>query len=333
MRNKSERGEDLRYDVKLTLLQAATGTVAQLNIPRLSCDICSGTGMDMPYMPCLECHGSGWTKTENLEVKIPPGAETGTRLRIQGKGGYGIQGGEAGDLYIVVYVAEHRIFERQGNNLYTSVSVTDKQCVQGLAITVPSLIDGPQQLKLPVGVQVGNVFRLPNLGMPVLGGDARGDLYVKINQIIPEDDQKNTHVKSKLTLRVFLCHSSGDKPAVRKIYHRLLADGVSAWLDEENLLPGQRWEQEIPKAVRDSDVVIVCLSQSSINKKGYLQKEIRYALDVADEQPEGTIFLIPLKLEECDIPEHLRRWQWVNFFEDRGYDRLMMALRRRMGGP
>ena len=332
MRNNAERGEDLRYDVKLTLLQAATGTVAQLNIPRLSCNICSGTGMDMPNLPCLECSGTGWVKTEKVEVKIPPGVETGARLRIQGKGGYGIQGGEAGDLYIVVYVAEHKIFERQGNNLYASVSVTNKQSVQGLEITVPSLMDGPKQLKLPAGAGIGSVFRLENLGMPVLGSNTRGDLYVKVNQIIPDADEKNSHIESKLGLRVFLCHSSGDKPAVRKIYHRLLADGVSAWLDEEDLLPGQRWEQEIPKAVRASDVVIVCLSQSSINKKGYLQKEIRYALDVADEQPEGTIFLIPLKLEECDIPEHLRRWQWVNFFEDRGYDRLMMALRRRMGG-
>lgn len=130
-------------------------------------------------------------------------------------------------------------------------------------------------------------------------------------------------------LRVFLCHSSSDKPAVRNLYHRLCRNGIDPWLDEENLLPGQDWQQEIPKAVRNSDVVVVCLSQGAINKAGYLQKEIRYALDVADEQPEGTIFLIPLKLEECDVPDRLNRWQWVNFFDERGYDRLMLALSAR----
>ena len=81
--------------------------------------------------------------------------------------------------------------------------------------------------------------------------------------------------------------------------------------------------------MRSCDIVIVCLSQSSINKRGYLQKEIRYALDAADEQPEDMIFLIPLKLEDCEIPEQLSGWQWVNFFEERGYERLMRALRKR----
>ncbi len=131
------------------------------------------------------------------------------------------------------------------------------------------------------------------------------------------------------SLQIFLCHSSGDKAAVRDLYYRLSVEGFNPWLDEENLLPGQDWQQEIPKAVHDSDVVIVCLSRSAINKAGYVQKEIKYALDIADEKPDGTIFLIPLKLEECDVPERLSRWQWVNFFEDRGFERLMRALRKR----
>lgn len=135
--------------------------------------------------------------------------------------------------------------------------------------------------------------------------------------------------ESPRALRVFLCHSSNDKPIVRELHKRLSTDQVDPWLDEENLLPGQDWSQEIMKAVRNADVVIVCLSQGSINKAGYIQKEIKYALDVADEQPEGTIFLIPLKLEECAIPERLRRWQWVNYYEDKGYKRLLDALRVR----
>lgn len=134
---------------------------------------------------------------------------------------------------------------------------------------------------------------------------------------------------SSHALRVFLCHSSTDKPAIRKLYHQLRADGCEPWLDEENLLPGEDWELEIRKAVQSSNVVIVCLSTRSVSKSGYVQKEIKYALDVAEEQPEGAIFLIPLKLEECEVPDRLRRWQWVKLFEERGYERLMRALRKR----
>jgi hypothetical protein len=130
-------------------------------------------------------------------------------------------------------------------------------------------------------------------------------------------------------LHVFLCHSSADKPAVRNLYRRLRKDGIDAWLDEEKLLPGQDWQLAIPKAVRDSDIVIVCLSRGSINRAGYIQKEIKFALDEADKQPEGAIFIVPLKLEQCDVPDRLSRWQWVNLFEKSGYERLMRTLRFR----
>jgi formylglycine-generating enzyme required for sulfatase activity len=130
-------------------------------------------------------------------------------------------------------------------------------------------------------------------------------------------------------LKVFLCHASGDKPAVRNLYHRLRVSGFDPWLDEENLLPGQDWQLEILKAVRSSDAVVICLSSRAITKAGYVQKEIKYALDVADEQPEGAIFLIPLRLEECEVPERLRRWQWVDFYQEKGYERLLRALRAR----
>lgn len=127
-------------------------------------------------------------------------------------------------------------------------------------------------------------------------------------------------------LRVFLCYSSSDKAAVRNLFQRLLADSIDPWLDEEKLLPGQDWHLEIRKALRTSHAVIVCLSQASITKIGFVNKEIKYALDVADEQPEGAIFIIPVKLEECVIPDRLRAWQWVNFFEPNGYERLIWAL-------
>ncbi len=138
-----------------------------------------------------------------------------------------------------------------------------------------------------------------------------------------------TETTSNRPLRIFLCHASNDKPAVRELYHRLCADGFAPWLDEENLLPGEDWQYEIPKAVRQSDVVIVCLSPKSSNKEGYVQKEIKFALDAADEKPEGTIFLVPLKLEECTVPDRLSRWQWVTLFGPTGYERLLRALRKR----
>jgi len=132
-----------------------------------------------------------------------------------------------------------------------------------------------------------------------------------------------------MSLSVFLCHSSGDKPAVRDLYEALQRDGFDPWLDEENLLPGQDWNYEITKAVRGSDVVLVCLSDSSVTKAGYVQKEMKFALDVADEQPEGAIFIIPVKLEECDVPDRLSHCHWVSLEDSYGYERLIAALARR----
>jgi len=135
---------------------------------------------------------------------------------------------------------------------------------------------------------------------------------------------------SPAILRVFLCHSSGDKPAVRELYRKLKLDGFDPWLDKEKLLPGQKWEREITRAVRESDIVVACLSNASITKAGYVQKELKFALDVAEEQPEGNIFIIPAKLEECDIPERLSGLHWVNLFEPDGYERLVRALKHRV---
>jgi hypothetical protein len=132
-----------------------------------------------------------------------------------------------------------------------------------------------------------------------------------------------------MPLSIFLCHASSDKPAVRELYEKLQRDGFDPWLDEENLFPGQDWDYEISRAVRDSDVVLVCLSEDSVSKTGYVQKEIKFALDVADEQPQGAIFIIPVKLEECEVPDRLSRWHWVSLGEAKGYERLVAALNRR----
>ncbi|MDP1779948.1 MAG: toll/interleukin-1 receptor domain-containing protein, partial [Anaerolineales bacterium] len=132
----------------------------------------------------------------------------------------------------------------------------------------------------------------------------------------------------KHSLKVFLCHAHSDKDAVKALYSRLTKDGVDAWLDKEKLLPGQDWELEIRKAVREADVVVVCLSKQ-FNQAGFRQKEVRLVLDTAMEQPEGEIFIIPARLEECDTLESLRKWQWVDLFEENGYEMLMRALRAR----
>ena len=131
------------------------------------------------------------------------------------------------------------------------------------------------------------------------------------------------------TLKVFLCHSSSDKAAVLNLYKRLISEGIDAWLDQEKLLPGQDWREEIPHAVREADIVIICLSNNSITKEGYVQTEIAFALDIAKEKPEGTIFLIPTRLEECKVPDRLNRWQWVDLFSENGYGQLMRSLRLR----
>jgi hypothetical protein len=135
--------------------------------------------------------------------------------------------------------------------------------------------------------------------------------------------QKN--LNSARRLRVFLCHSKDDKERVRKLYLRLLSLGCQPWLDDESLLPGQDWDSEIRKAIRSSHVFVACLSSGSVTKRGYVQKEIRFALDVAGEIPEDDIFIIPIKLDPCDAPESLSKWQWLEAYKD-GYGRLITSL-------
>ena len=134
-------------------------------------------------------------------------------------------------------------------------------------------------------------------------------------------------------LRVFLCHSSNDKPTVRELYQKLHAEPwIEPWLDEEELYPGQDWNMEIEKAVEAADAIIVCLSKGSITKEGYVQRELRTVLDFADYKPEGTLYIIPVRLEECEPPRRLRAWQYADYFEgqrERAFQRLLVSLKRR----
>ncbi len=140
-------------------------------------------------------------------------------------------------------------------------------------------------------------------------------------------------LEMKRPLQVFLCHASQDKPVVRELAQRLFAEGwIDPWLDEKKLLPGQDWRLKIEEAVETSDVVIICLSCNSVTKEGYVQKELRYAREIALEKPEGTIFLVPLRLDDCEVPRELRFYQWVDYFGEKkegAYRALLESLKVR----
>src|SRR5213075_166018 len=134
-----------------------------------TCSTCRGTGKVI-NSPCAKCRGAGRVEREkSIEVRIPAGVETGSRLRLQNEGESGAYGGPAGDLYVVIHVAEHEQFERQGNNLYSSVPITFAQAALGAEVKVNTL-SGDQSLKVPAGTQTDTVFRVRGQGMPVLGG-------------------------------------------------------------------------------------------------------------------------------------------------------------------
>jgi hypothetical protein len=134
--------------------------------------------------------------------------------------------------------------------------------------------------------------------------------------------------------KIFLAHASEDKPQVREIHARLKSRGLHPWLDEVDLIPGQNWQVEIQKAIRASDIFAACLSQRSVNKSGYVQKEFRAALNTYAEKPPDAVYLIPLKLTECDIPDlqlpqfgvSLRDIQWLDYWRPDGFERLMIAI-------
>ncbi len=224
-RSTVQRGADLRYDLQITLEEAATGKEEKLEIPRLEiCDECDGKGTAEGSSPetCITCKGHGQTryqqgffsvmrtcpncsgkgqiiknpckkcrgggrieKKKNLEIKIPAGVETGSRLRVMGEGEAGANGGPKGDLYVFIHVAEHESFERQGSNLYTSAPISFAQAALGAEIDVRTL-DGAEELKIPAGTQTGTVFRLKQLGMPNLNGGGKGDLFVAVTLVTPK---------------------------------------------------------------------------------------------------------------------------------------------------
>lgn len=134
--------------------------------------------------------------------------------------------------------------------------------------------------------------------------------------------------KTATRLRVFICHAAEDKPTVRGLYQKLIHAGLDPWLDEEKLLPGQEQKAEIRRAIRTADAALICLSPAMIEKPGDVHSEVRLILEAATRQPDGRIFLIPTRLEPCDVPDQLSDWQWVDLFADRGWERLLAALQK-----
>lgn len=224
-RTRVRRGADLRYDLEISFEEAARGLTTKIKIPRTeTCPTCQGSGArkgtgptpctachgrgQLRYQqgfftlsrtcpqcqgighvirdPCGECHGEGHVRRERtLEMKIPPGVDTGTRLRITGEGEPGLQGGPPGDLYVVLRVKEHLFFERRESHLYCSIPISFPQAALGGEISVPTL-DGQEKLKVPEGTQSGTVFRLNGKGFPNLNGGGHGDLFVELQVSIPK---------------------------------------------------------------------------------------------------------------------------------------------------
>ncbi len=154
------------------------------------------------------------------------------------------------------------------------------------------------------------------------------DIVREWKPLNPEEAIK-AFIESEYPLRVFLCHSSKDKPTVRNLYRKLISEGFNPWLDEENILPGQDWRRAIESAVKQAETILVCLSLQALTKEGYVQQEIKRVLEINEKRTNNSIFLIPVRLEDCMVPESLSRWQWVNLFEKRGYERLIQALTTR----
>jgi hypothetical protein len=139
--------------------------------------------------------------------------------------------------------------------------------------------------------------------------------------------------------QIFIAHASEDKPEIRELYGKLKAAGYQPWLDEEDLLPGQNWREEIPKALKNSDLFLACLSSTSISKRGYIQREFKMAMEMLAEFPPGNIYLIPLKLDDCQIPDlnqseyglNLRDIQWLDYYQPNGFEKLIKAIEHQFG--
>jgi len=179
------RGQDVRASIEIALDEAFHGTRKSFSLDLdEACAACGGAG-HTDGRPCAACGGRGGQRVRrDLDVKIPAGVQTGSRVRVSGEGGSGTGGGGRGDLYLTVTVAEHPVFERRGNDLHLDLPITAPEAALGAPIDVPTL-RGKVSMKIPPGTSSGRTFRIPGYGMPGLKGGGSGDQLVRVKIVLP----------------------------------------------------------------------------------------------------------------------------------------------------
>jgi molecular chaperone DnaJ len=263
-RQQARRGADLRYDMEISLEEAFHGKQAQIEIEvAASCDPCGGSGAEpgtgtrrcnlcgghgqvraqqgffmvertcptchgrgeVIEKPCRKCGGEGWVdQPQKLDVTIPPGVDTGTRIRLGGKGEAGPFGAPAGDLYIFVHVRRHPVFERDGTTLITRVPITFTTAALGGEIELPGIDGERHTVPIPAGIQSGKQLRRRGAGMPVLQGRGRGDLVM---EIMVETPTKLTTRQKELLRELQETETGEECPQSKGFFDRL----KEAWND------------------------------------------------------------------------------------------------------
>ena len=253
----ANRGADLRYDLEIRFEEAAFGKKTRIKVPRHeTCAECGGAGAPADSGPttcptcngygqvryqqgffsitrtcsqcqgsgqfikerCRQCHGEGRVvKEKTLELKIPAGVDSGSRLRVSGEGDAGSRGGPSGDLYVLIHVGEHEFFERRNDDLFCHVPISFSQATLGAKITVPTL-DGEERLKIPSGTQPDSVFRIRGAGIAKSNGRGRGDLYVNVNVRVPTN---LTPEQRDLVSRLSETENAENHPIQKKILEKV----------------------------------------------------------------------------------------------------------------
>jgi len=254
--SQPRRGDDLRYDLEISLEDAALGCEKEISVTKLdACETCHGSGAEagsklktcatcggrgqvlmsrgifsiaqtcpncqgagrILEKPCKSCHGNGKReRNSRIKLRIPPGVDAGSRLRSAGNGEAGFRGGPAGDLYVVLHLQEHEIFKRDGDDLVCEMPVSFVQAALGTELEVPTL-EGRAILKIPAGTQPGAVFRVKGKGVKSLSGSAHGDLHVRVQVEVPT--RLSPEQKTKLSEFAALCDGR-EAPLVQGFFDR-----------------------------------------------------------------------------------------------------------------
>ena len=256
--SRTQRGADLRFDLELNFEDAVFGTKTKIKFPRhetcsecggtgghkgsgastcttcngygqvryqqgffsiaRTCSQCGGTGQVIKN-PCKACQGQARVVREKtLELRIPPGIDSGDKLRISGEGESGAKGGPSGDLYVVLNVKDHDFFERRDHDLHCHIPISFPQAALGAQITVPTLEGDEERLNIPAGTQPGAVFRVKGRGVSKRGGSARGDLFVAVKVVVPEKLSKE---QKELVAKLAETFEEDNRPIQKKLLERV----------------------------------------------------------------------------------------------------------------